>query len=168
MARTLSLNMRTAITAQAGDEVAICLIQFWHPDSVGVLRVSTDPTQRITLDPLVYGTVALGVTYYFYPVMVTLPDDIDERAPRAQFAIENISRDLVTMLRSFTKPGRCDIKVVLASTPNTVEIDYPDFDIQSVQFTDQILTIEVGLSALDDEPYPAGIFAPSGFPGLFN
>src|SRR5262245_63548988 len=88
MARTISLNLRNAIYAQTTNEVPICLIQLWHPDYAGVTRISTDPTTRVSDAPLVYGTFALGNWYYFYPVMVQLPDDIDERAPRARLAIE--------------------------------------------------------------------------------
>jgi hypothetical protein len=167
MARTISLNMRNALYAQTTNEVPICLITLWHPDYPGTMRISTDPTTRISDAPLKYATNALGAWYYFYPVMITLPDDIDERAPRARIAIENISRDLVALVRSVATPGRCDMKVVLSATPNTVEVDYPDMDILSSQYNDEILTIEVGLNALDQEPYPAGTFVPAGFPGLF-
>jgi hypothetical protein len=168
MGRTISLNLRNALYAQNTDEVPVVLMQFWHAEYPGVFRISTDPTTLVVAETRLYGTLSRGAWFYFYPVMVHLPDSIDERAPTAKIAIENVSRDLIAFLRSVTTPGRCDIKVVMAKTPDVWEIDYPDFDILSVQYNESILTIEVGLNALDQEPFPAGLFTPAGFPGLFG
>jgi hypothetical protein len=169
MPRTISLNLRNALYAQNTNEVPVVLIKLWATDVPGtVIRISTDPTTLISTAPQIYGTLSGGAWHYFYPIMVQLPDIIDERAPTAKLAIENVSRDMVSFVRNMAAPGKCDIKVVLAATPNTIEIDYPDFDILSSQYNESILSIEVGLNALDQEPFPAGLFTPAGFPGLFG
>lgn len=167
MSRTVSLTARAAINAQDTTEIPVVLLTIAHPDFADTLRISSDPTTRISTTPLLYGTVSDGNTFQFCPLSISLPDDMDERAPTARLGVENVSQVLVELVRSVTTPGTCTIQMVLASSPDTVEIEWPTLDIRGVQFNANLMNFEFGLNALDDEPFPAGIFAPSGFPGLF-
>lgn len=167
MSRTVSLTLRNAMNAQQTDEIPIVLIEIAHPDFAGTLRLSSDPTERFGTDPLRYGTTHDSNEYLFCPMSIELPDDIDERAPRARLAIENVSREIVDEARSITSPPTAKIMIVLASDPETIEVEYPEFDLENVSFNADVISVEMGLQSLEDEPFPGGTFAPSGFPGLF-
>lgn len=166
--RSVSLTLTEAFTAQESGEVPVVLMTFEHQDFAGPLRLSSDPTTRLSEDPLQYGIVSNGDTYLFCPMSVQLPDDMDERAPAARLMIENVSRELVAFIRSVTTPGTCRIVLVLASDPDTMEVEYPILDLRGVQYNADTLTVELGLDALDTEPFPAGAFVPSSFGGLFS
>lgn len=166
--RSLSLTLTEAMNAQESGETPIALLTFEHPDFPGPLRLSSDPTTRLSENPLQYGTVSDSETYLFCPMSIQLPDDMDERAPNARLAIENVSRELVAFIRSVTTPGTCRIVVVLASAPDTVEVEWPILDVKGVQYNANILTVELGLDALETEPFPSGAFVSSYFPGLFG
>jgi hypothetical protein len=168
MSRTISLTFRGAMYDPQTEEIPIVLITIEHDDIEGALRLSSDPTERLSDTPLQYGTVSNGDTYLFCPMSISLPDDMDERAPTARFAIENVSRELIAFARSVTTPGTCSIQIVLASSPDDVEIEYPEMDLRSVQFSATMLTLEMGIDSLDQEPFPAGTFNPVWFPGLFS
>lgn len=165
--RTTSLTFRQKANAAQSDMLPIWLITLAHPDFAGTLRLSSDPTARISSTPLLYGTVSNGLTYQFCPMAVAAPDDIDERGPTARFVIENVGRELITLVRSVTTPGTCALRMVMSATPDVPEADYPLLDLRGVTYNAETITVEVGIDMLELIPYPAGIFAPSGFPGLF-
>lgn len=167
MARTLSLTFRNAMMAENTGAVVVALLTISHPLYLQPLRISSDPTQRITDVPLTYATISRGNTYTFVPMTLVLPDDIDERAPTARLIVDNISRELITAIRSFTSPPKCSMELVLSDSPNVVEVAYPEFDIKNTQYNPNSITFELAIESLTDEPLPAGSFNPSGFPGLF-
>ncbi len=166
MSRTLSLGMREAMNAQETGEVSVALLTLEHPSFPDPLRLSSDPTERLSEEPLTYGTVSRGETYIFCPMGVSLPDDLGERAPAARLMVENVSRELVAVLRDIASPGTARLEIVLASSPDDVEIEYPAFDIVRAQYNANTITLELSIDALTEEPYPARAFDPSGFPGL--
>lgn len=167
MSRTVSLTLRDAMYSQETGEIPVVLLTISHPSFAEIARLSSDPTTRLSDTPLQYGTVSRGQTYIFCPFSTALPDDIDQRAPTARLMVENVSRKLVEIIRSVSSPATASIELVLASSPNSVEIEYPSFDIRSASYNANIMTLELSIDALTEEPYPAGNFDPSAFPGLF-
>lgn len=169
MARTLSVNMVNAMYAQETGEAVICLMTISHPSFGQTYYVSSDATTRVSTEPLVYKTVSNGIDYFYAPLQIKLPDDVEEQAPTTQFMLENVSRDIVARIRSVdTRQGRAkfNIKLVRASAPNTIEIEYPDFDIVNASFNANVVTLTAQIDVMTDEPYPAHTFDPSGFPSL--
>ena len=166
--RLLSITMRHALSNQETGEVAVVLLTIRHPMLPAPIRLSSDPTQRLSNVPLTYGTVSRGHAYLFFPFSHVLPDEVDDRAPAAQIQIENVSRDLIQLLRSANTSAKVDMELVLASAPDNVEIEYLGFDLSAVTYNAEIVTLELTIDSLDTEPYPAGKFTPAGFPGLFG
>lgn len=166
--RTLSLTMRRALAAQDSGEVAIVLLTISHPSLPVPIRVSSDATQRLSDTPLQYGTVSRGQTYLFCPLSISLPDDVGERAPAAQIQIENVSRDLIALIRSTTSRATVRIELVLASTPGTVEVAFPQFDLGNVSYNSDVITLELSMDSMTSIPYPSGTFDPASFPALFS
>lgn len=167
MSRPVSLTLREAMNAQETTEVPVVLVTLHHPSFDEPLYLSSDPTSRLSVEPLAYGTSSRGNAFIFCPMDVALPDDLGERAPSAKFMVENVSRKIVELIRGIASPGTAKVELVLASSPDSVEIEYPDLQVVSAQYNANIITIEMSIDALTDEPFPAGNFDPSGFPGLF-
>ena len=59
------------------------------------------------------------------------------------------------------------IECVLASDPDTVEIDFPAMVMGSVSYDRGTVQFDLTVDALFNEPYPGGSFLPSNFPGLY-
>lgn len=167
MSRTVSLTFRDAINAQEVGDEPIVLLTITHPDFADPARLCSAPLTRLSDAPLQYGLVSRGETYLFAPFTGQLPDDVDERAPTARFILENVSRSLVAMIRSVSSPASATVEVILASSPDDVEIEYPQFQVQNVSYNANVMTVDLSIDSMTDEPYPAGTFSPSGFPGLF-
>ena len=171
MSRTLSLNMRQSIYAEVTDDTVACLITMTHPTLDAPIYLSTDPTDRIAVDPeLVYGTVSRGNTYVFLPISVVLPEDSDGTPPGVTLTMDNISRDLIPTIRGLNGQrvrAKVTIEVIRVADPDTVEFSLPSFDLVSAQYDALQVTVTLGIDALATEQYPAGLFLPSGFPALF-
>lgn len=167
MTRTISTKLRRAMNSQETGEVAIILLEIAHPDLSTPVLISQDPTTLLSDNPLQYVTISNGKNYLFLPFDIVLPDDVNESAPVASIVIENIDRRLIALLRSTSSPAAVTIMFVLASSPDTIEIQFPAFDLTSVKYDAMTITIGLEIDSLATEPYPAGSFDPSGFGGLF-
>lgn len=165
--RVLSLNFREALFAQESSDVPIFLLTITHPDLATPILLTTDPTSRITTDPLVYGTVSRGQTFLYAGVDVTLPDEQDRSPPASKLVVSNVTRELIPLARSISTPAAVMIEAVLASAPDTVEMTFPALDMTNLLYDAMALTFDLTTDALATEPYPAGNFSPAYFPGLF-
>ena len=169
--RTLSEAFRAAAYAQETGEVVVGLLTITHEDMSEVLRVSSDPTQRLDgsgQDQPIYGTISRSETFLYIPFELTLPSDVDQSAPAARIRMVNIERDLIPTIRSIATPAQFLIEVVLASDPDTVEITFPTLDLLQVDYDASEITLDLTIDRLTNEPFPKGSFDPSGFPALFS
>lgn len=167
MSRTISLTFRTAMNAEETGEVPVLLLTITHEDLPSPIRLSSDPTARLSTDPLLYGTVSRGNQFLFLPFSAILPDDKDESPPQARLVIDNVDRQMIPVLRSTSTPAKVMMEMVLASSPNAVEIQFPELDLVSADYDAQSITISLQVDALMTEPYPADSLTPSYFPGLY-
>lgn len=168
---TTSLNFRTAANAQETGRTLIALITFSHADLDDDFRISTDPTQELpsytTDTEKVYGTISNGKEYFFLPVRIKLPDDTDEGPGELQLEIDNIHRSLTEIIRSISTPAVCKLDIVMDNALDMIEASWPEFKLINITYNATTINVTLRLETLETEPYPAGTFVPSYFPGLF-
>lgn len=167
MSRTLSSAFTSAINGQETGEVVIALLTITHPDMSSPLYLSSDPTVRISDDPLLYATASRSNSYIFLPFTFTLPDDKSDSTPRVEIVFDNINRQMISLLRSISSPPSVLMEVVLASSPDLVEISLPSMILSDVTMSDTTISASLVTDHLINEPFPAGAFTPGYFPGLF-
>lgn len=168
MSRTLSLNMVAAMNARETGKVPVFLLTIEHPSLADPIRLSTNPTTRLGLDPLIYGTQSRGDDYLYVGARVTVPDEKDRSPPTSKITIFDVNQDLIPLVRSVSSPPpTVKMELVLSDTPNTVELDVPKLDMINVDGNRESLTFECTVDLLINEPYPAYTFGPAYFPGLF-
>lgn len=165
--RTLSLNFRNALFAQESGEVAAFLLTITHPSLAQPIRLSSDPTVRITTEPLVYGTTSRGNDYLFVGMDLALPDEKEASPPASKMMISNVDRETIALARSINSPAEVLIECILASAPDAIETTIPVLEIINVNYDAAQLTFDLAMDALAIEPFPAGTFSPSSFAGLF-
>jgi len=167
MARNLSPGFLAGLYSQESDEVVICLLTVTHDDLGTPIYLSSDPTERLSDDPLVYGTTSRGNEYLYLPFEFTLPDDKSDSPPRVQLSMDNTDRSLVAILRSISTPASIKVELVLASDLDTVEITMPALQLSDITMDEGRISATLVADALINEPHPAGQFTPGSFPGLF-
>lgn len=166
---TISLNFRQQLQLQESDEVAVVLLELRHPDTAEVVLISGDNTLVLDTEPeMVWGTISNGRTYFYHPMSLRLPSDVADRPPRMQLVVENVTGFIVAFCANMVQRGTCDLDIVTASAPNTIQIPFPTLDMRGFTRNSNVVTFDIGLDAAEDEPIPAGIFTPAGFPGVFT
>jgi hypothetical protein len=170
----LSLNARLAMDQIGAEDLFVILFEITHPDlEGGPIRLSTDNAERISIDPLIYGTRsnwrgADPVTQPFLWIIASalLPSDQEDTPAAAQIALENLEAEMVALLRSFRTPATVNMAVVLAETPDLIEAEYLDLQLLSADISDAELLLSISRDEIELEPFPPGRMTRDRFPGL--
>lgn len=163
MSRLDDLSMQAAIAlfAQQTDEIIVPLLTITHP-----LMADTDALRFALLKR---GDVfaSRGQEYLPFPFDLTVPSDSADRPPEGNISISNIDRRMTAFLESVISPPLVDIEIVLASTPDTVEIAWYGLEMQGPKYNLQNISATLQFLRMNNEGFPKGIFSPSHFPMLF-
>jgi hypothetical protein len=157
VSRSVSLTARQALYAQETGEVFLVLLTIDHADLASPIRVSSDAVD----------TLSRGDTYVAFPFRLSLPEDGDDRPPRARLAIDNVDRTIVQSLRQIGSAPRVLIEVVRGADPDSIEAAFPDFELTDAHYDALTVQGDLTLESFLREPYPAALFTPADFPGLF-
>lgn len=161
----LSLTSRATMHAPFTDETQILLVTITHADLADPIRLSSDPTERITTDPLVYGTVSNGETYLFVIMGAMVPDDQKGVPPRTTLTFDNVAAETVALARSFLTPATVDLSVVFASGPDLIVQQFTGLQTTKVNYDESSITFEISREPFFKEPYGSRQ-TKSYFPGL--
>lgn len=171
--RTISANMRAVMQATEHDTIPILLLTISHDSFTdGPIRVSSDPTQRVSEDDyeVLYGTTSRDNNFLFYPFQLKLPTDEEEGTPKTSIVIDNVSRQLTEAVESIDprNPVSILMEVVLSTSVNTVEISYEGFELKNVDYDMFEVSGEISMDALFGEPVPQHRMTPFNFPGVHD
>jgi hypothetical protein len=171
MPRRLSMNARMSLDAPASDELQVYLLKITHPYLDAPVRLSTDPTECLSYEPLMYGTKSTwqtsdGSPFLFVLVSAQLPSDKEDEPAGAALVLENVDNQVAQMLRSTTARATVDMAVVLASSPNLIEQEFLGLRLMSVEGNASEVTLNISRDPINAEPWPAGRMTRQRFPGL--
>ncbi len=173
--RRVSLNARMAFEDQSSDEIEVALFYITHPDLVEPVRLSTDPTERISEQPLMYGTRsnwlgsnAVTEPFLFLLASAEFPSDLEDAPASASIILENVDNDIAALLRSFTDRPTIHMAVVLASSPDLIEAEFKGLKIVSSDGNAGDVTLQISRAPIEDETVPMDRFTKDRFPGLFR
>lgn len=159
--------------AEATDEIEVVLFKVEHPELDEPIRLSTDNTERLSVDPLMYctrstwgGANPLSEPYLFILASAVLPSDLEDAPASAQIVLENIDAEMVALLRSFLSPPSVSLAVVLASSPNVVEGEWSGLQLLSADIDAGAITISLSREEIEAELWPTGRMSRERFPGL--
>lgn len=171
--RTISLNARQAHDAVGSAEVEVVLWRISHPDLEQPIRLSTDPTVRLSVEPLRYGTRSTwqtedGSPFEFVLMAAQLPDDKKDAPAAARLVLANLDNGPASILRSFTTPATVDMAVVLASSPDLVEMEALGLKLTSAEGSGDQVTVSLSRDLMTSEPWPTGRMTRSRFPAVWS
>ncbi len=157
MPRALSSNALRALMAEATDEVFIILLTFEHEPTNEIYRCALN-TENI---------VSRANTYTATYFEVELPESSSSGYSGCKLVVDNVDLMLVSLLRSITEPLKVTIEVVLASQPNTVELELTDLILREATWDASVVTGTL----LSDDPlnqkFPGHIYEPRVYAGIF-
>jgi hypothetical protein len=166
VSRTNSFRAITASNASETGEIWLVCLTIRHPQIVpgGALYLVNDfaDMQRHVM---VNGVSTL-VTFVGYPFQLILPDDDPDTASRVQLKVDNVDRQIVQAVRGLNGPPKADVEVVLATTPDTVEVGHYDLTMRAATFDALYVEAELTIEQIFVEPV-ALLMTPERFPGMF-
>lgn len=167
-----SLNARAALDAQSSAEVEVVLIYLDHPSFGSPVRVSSDPTIRLSSDPVRYGTRSAwnddtAQPYYFSGAHLEMPGDQDDAPAAAQISLDTFDASIVAALRDFSDYATAHLAVVLASTPDVIEEEWRDLKLVGVTYAAGNTTLQLSRDPIENDGVPMDNVTPQRFPGLF-
>lgn len=166
MTNQVSTAFKQAAFAQETEVAVITLLTM----TVGstVIRVCDTPIEKFSdVGENTYGVTSNGERYIFLPFSITLPQDDKTGVVTAKLEIDNVNREIVQYARDTNDPINVGVQVVLSNALNTPELEFDDFKLTNVKYNGFTVSGNLSVDYLGLEPFPAGRFTPSGFPGLF-
>lgn len=157
MSRSISSATRQAFYAGETGETFLVLLTLSHAGMEAPIRVTSDAVT----------TVSRGNSFVPFPFDLILPDDEDNRAPRAKLVIDNVDRQIVQAVRGLSSAPTVLIEIIRAAAPDTVEAQFVDFRLTNVSYDAQRVEGVLTIEDFTAEPFPAATFSPGLFPGLF-
>lgn len=156
--RTLSTTAKQAVFAQQTGKVFLSIIAIDHDDLASPIRLVNN-TENITSRGNVYTACAFNLE---------MPDESNEKLPRAQITIANADRAITASLRGVTTPGTLTHEIILSDTPDVIEAGPFVYQVESIDWTAKFITARLSYEDLLNEKAPATLITPTYFPGLFN
>lgn len=169
--RRVSLNARQAIDQVATDELEVVLVIIEHPLLDTPVRLSSDNADRISVEPLMYGTrstwrTADGSPFLFVMLDALVPDDEDDTPAQASLVLEILDSDIADILTSTTEQATCHMAIVLASSPDTIEAEWVGLKMTGADGDSGEVSLKFSMEPITEEPYPADRMTKERFPGL--
>jgi hypothetical protein len=153
----LSVQGVRAFLNYAPEEVVCVLLTITHSTLATPIRV-TDNGADI---------VSNGNTFIAFPFQIDLPAD-NEQAPVARLTIANVDGSIGEAIDGMTTPPYMTMQIVLASSPNNIEMEFTHFRLQNITVTAVTVEAEVVQASLTAEPWPSIRVTPARFPALFG
>ena len=171
MSRTLSNAAIAALFSQESSNTLVTLLTFTGTGIATPIRLADNFDQRladtVNDEEIIYGIQSRSNNYLFLPFQIVLPNEQSQSIPRAQLRINDVTSYLTPTIRSIQSPPSLLIELVLKTTPNTVEASFDGLQLGNINYDANSITAELSLPSLAVEPFPAGTFTPSSFPGMF-
>ena len=160
-----------AVFSPDSDDDLITLLTIYNPlnELEVIARLADGFTQRIseTDDEVLYGVISNGFNYTFIPMQISLPSEDEAQAPRCSIVLNDVTRYITPIIRTITAPPRIKVELVLAKSPNIVEVSFSDFYINNFSYNSQSVTADLAMIDYEREPFPVHSFTPRYFPGMF-
>jgi hypothetical protein len=156
MSRSLSSTFLAAVFAQQTDEVFHTLITI---SGTGIT------TKRYVNN---YEDVTSGGNTYTASAFNThWPHDLKDQIPDVALSIDNVDRAIIADIRSVAGVPQADMRMVLQSDPNTVEIGPLEFKIRRADYSTFQIQGTLQFEDILNETFPSESYTTLTFPGLF-
>ncbi len=157
MSRNISNGFLNELQRQDIDDPILALLTISHATLDEPIRVVNN-TENI---------VSNGETFLAFPFELKLPDDFGDRSSRGTLEIDNISRDIVQSIEAMgSKPATVLIEVIMASQPDVIEMQFPDYRLSNVSWDRYVVRGDLEIEDLTRAKFPRKNFTPDIVPGM--
>jgi len=155
---SFSSAFKIAALEQNTDEVFLWLLTIQHQESNTTFRLVNN------LDDV----VSRGETYMAFPFQFVLPEDDGETLPTIQISVDNVSLELIEIIRTYGTGITITSEIIMASAPDNVEYSIDDLSLVDATYNSQSITLTAQIQDLLNQRFPADDYLPRTFPGMFK
>jgi len=155
---SFSSAFKIAVLEQNTDEVFLWLLTIQHQESNTTFRLVNN------LDDV----VSRGETYMAFPFQFVLPEDDGETLPTIQISVDNVSLELIEIIRTYGTGITITSEIIMASAPDNVEYSIDDLSLVDATYNSQSITLTAQIQDLLNQRFPADDYLPRTFPGMFK
>jgi len=141
---TISAAGLGELAAQETGTAWLVLLTLDHPDLDRPIRVTSDGV----------ATTSNGDVFESFPFEVTLPDDVEGRAPQARLRIDNTSQEIIALLRGLVTPPSLAIRIVRSTNPDVIEREWAGLEWRASSWDIGAITGTLAVDDLATEEFP--------------
>lgn len=158
MARTYSSEFKSTLAEVSAPEAPLILLEITHPSLGTTVRICND----------VVDVTSNSNLYIAMPFRCTLPDDFENRIPKATISIDNVSKDLMQWIESSNGAKNAQVRFIqiMRSRPNLIEWEIT-LTMFNVLVTQKDISAELGFQNLFSKPAINMQYRPENSPGVF-
>lgn len=153
----LSNEFIAQVYAQESDDPFLSLLTLTH-SSFGTVNLVNN-SEQITSNSVVFSP---------FPFQLTLPADDGEAIKDIQLELDNASIELIGAFRSIRDYIQVNVKLVLASNPDLVEVEISELKISGIEYTGTTITATLMLDKFLGTEIGCEKYTPTLYPGLFT
>jgi hypothetical protein len=157
MANQLSPELLAEMFGQESADPFLMLVTLTHP--------TFDQTFYLVNNTV--DIVSRGQTYRAFPMLIKLPADDGESAREVDIEFDNVSLELIGELRSITSPMEAKIEMILASTPDEVQISLEELKLKGITYDKNRIKARLILDNFLNTEMTSERYTPTIFPGIF-
>lgn len=154
--QNLSTELREQLYGQTSGDPFLMLVSLTH-DSFGEILFVND----------VVDIVSNGKTYSAFPIEIVLSPDDGESTREVSMKFDNVSLEIIGELRTVTTPIAVTIDMVLASDPDTVQLNIGELKLKSITYTAQTISAVLYMDDFLSTEMASEKYTPKTFPGIF-
>jgi hypothetical protein len=154
--RSLSAAAIESQNAQETGEAWLVLLEIDHDDLADPIRVVNNH-QNITSN---------GYLFVGFPFEIELPGEDPDQPLRARLRIDNVDRTIVETVRTISSPPTVTARVVLASQPDTVEVEFSGMTLRKASYDAATVEADLVFEDVLNEPVTTNM-TPAKYPGMF-
>ena len=156
MPNALSPSLISQLYRQESDVPFLSLVTLSHA-SFSTIRLVNN-SENITSN---------GFVFTAFPMRIVLPRDDGESAREISIDFDNVGLDLITPIRTVTSFIDVKLEMVLASSPDSVQISFDELKIQSISYNKSRISAKLFMDNFLTTEMTSEKYLPTSFPGIF-
>lgn len=159
--RSLSSNFEVASQQLQTSEVFLTLLDVVIHENDGTVTTKryVNNTQDVTHNGVIYNRASFAIE---------LGGDAADRAPQTTLQFDSGDREMIRKLREVNARPEVNLRIVLASNPDYVELGPINYEAETVQISDNLVSITLIVEPILNEPIPCDSYTPKLFSGLWT
>lgn len=153
----LTPELIAQLYAQESGDPFLTLITLEHESFDGPVRLVNNSVDIVSREN----------TYMAFPIKIRFPIDDGETMKDFTLELDNVSLELVDILRAVTTQIDVTIEMILASMPDEVQISIEELKMAGITYNRQRISAKVILDNFLNTELTSERYTPKNFPGLF-